>query len=394
MPQLLPHLTPHNIAPELLDLVMSFVPDADIPACVCVNTVFYASAKPQLFRDVALDSFFYLRGPEHPLVDLDAPSGRPLFRRSWMRFTHTLDVRQHHESLCCDVRKACHPFAHEGHHSNSAPLTPSNIAEGSTFGPAQPILPVMPSLRTLRVPFDVHGNLATDDPPAACGLHALRPRHLVHLALSLNGAQPTTSTFERDSLSSYTAFLSPREMDFAPLRGPSRGPPPYPIEALRHASVVTLVCPPACSFAPLQPGALMHWVPECLAHPAAELRDYIRECPNPHCVRNLFVKLGVATTLCRAMRTRRVQLVGFEALGEAAPTWMGAHVGFITRALMAKRVQMTREKGDLRAVIHEKCCKPEAGDIFRLVETRKWIHSAAGQAVMTRLDRKRMAMRK
>lgn len=386
------NLTPHGLASELLDLIMTFVPSHDIGACTQVNSAWYLAAKPHLYRDVHLDAYFHVRGPEHPLIDVDVHcSTRPLFRRAWLtRVTHTLDVEAHHESFCaCAVAL---PGSLSGHRS-PAPLPASPDVIFS-------LLPPMPHLDTLRIPFDVHGALSAlgfdpvsiPEPPAPCGLHTLPIRHLVHRGVHLDGANPTSSTFARASLKSYTGHLHDRELDCDPMHGPADGTSPAPSDSLAHGAVVVLVCPPP------PPPQLSHSLASTFIHPAPPLslvsqpfvmQMYARACSDPNCIRNLVIKLSAAIYLCAANGGRQVGLVGFEDLGADATPWVHAHVAFLTRSLVDVCVKWERTRGVTRKIKREKWSKPASPDIFRMVTRQKWSRFQEAQRAMPVLQRVR-----
>lgn len=432
-------LTPHGIAAELLDHIMSFVPPSSIPACTRVNSAFYLAAKPQVYREVCLDTYFHVVGANHALVDLDV-GDRPFFRRAWMtRCTQVLDVAGHHESFCAAAGMNEHQHQH---HTVSAsdhdPTTATQWAKDdqspasatshhissicSNHATPMPTLPPLPNVHTLRIPFDVHGSLAVNDAPSPCGLHTLPVRHLVHRDFYWTSAEPTTSSLPDGSLNAYTAFLDRREMAFQPSRHKDAMSHP---SMLAPGALVTFVYPPpplcvvptpgptgqyvyALHQLPPPPTHLLHPPPPPVAaifppsvllsaHPdrpmfrslVRSLSAYLAPCHNHgNCVHNLFVKLTIAISSCAAQRTGRVRLVGFEDLSTGGGMWVHSHLAFLTRALFAacgEDYAVAPPSANVGRRL-QKWASADSRDKFLIVERRAWARSLAGLSATSPME--------
>lgn len=174
-PSTLP-LSPHNLPPELLGAIISYLPDGLSPL-LCVNSSFYLAAKPHLFRKIRLverNHQLELAGPDHTLGDRNAATSspdssptppsfgsrripRPIFRNNWLCLTHTLEVGAHSFKACEAFHRAPHELA-------------------------------LPRLRVLRILFDAHGECPAQsdaDAERQCAFLAHSFHTLVHDAVPL-----------------------------------------------------------------------------------------------------------------------------------------------------------------------------------------------------------------
>jgi hypothetical protein len=131
-------------------VICAYARDADIAALLRVSWAWYAAAKPHTVRKLRLDADMRIVGSGQALIDTEI-DGRTVFRTSWLRHTHTLDVAKHDSDAC-----AC-------------------LTSISTF----------PNLSTLRCSVWVHHDLPLRwnifhglAPP--CNLYNLSPATLIH----------------------------------------------------------------------------------------------------------------------------------------------------------------------------------------------------------------------
>ncbi|BEI86538.1 hypothetical protein CcaverHIS002_0608250 [Cutaneotrichosporon cavernicola] len=122
-----PHLLPYGIPPEVLDCIVAHIPEKKVLPLLRVNSEWYAVVKPYTCRVHSLKSrtIAQLASKNHN-IDIDRPSGRPVFRSAWLRHTHTLTIEPHNEAQCqaavarldlpalrtvrCAFRPHSHPF--------------------------------------------------------------------------------------------------------------------------------------------------------------------------------------------------------------------------------------------------------------------------------------------
>lgn len=351
---------PHNIPFEVLSHIMSFVHDKDLPACVYTNSSFYLAAKPHLYRTVVLDQYFHALGPEHPLVDLDvSPTPttrrRPLFRRAWMtRVCHTLEVSAHHESFCaCAV----------GHHSGPTPL-----------------IPHLPHLRTLHLPFDVHGTLRSRENATPCGVHALVPAHLIQHGVYWTSRQPATTTIA--GLQSYTAHIAEHELWNA-----DRRPLHLQLPGMARGARLTLVAPTPAVHCRVPPPCPSFRDLRCLTvFDAMSGRDRVASYPlscRAQCPHRLLLK--VARTVARFSDGPRVRLVGFEVAcaDRALPVYR--HLAWLTRAFFDAHAQDAADEGKDEAAAWRARAGPV--DAFHLIHGAWWLGSDFGRGAVSRAER-------
>ncbi|CAK9782719.1 unnamed protein product [Cutaneotrichosporon oleaginosum] len=308
---------PGNIPHEVVAHIMTFVRDGDIPACILTNSAFYLAAKPHLYRTVSLDCYLNVYGPRHAMVDMDiCTSGttrpRPFFRRAWMtRFCHTLDVAPHHPSVC-----AC------------AMDPPSPFSSGATD--TSPHIPPLPHLRFLHLPFDVHLSLHRNEVPSPCGVHGLKPVHLVQHDVYWTSRRPATTTVA--GVKSYTANLAEHE-----LRTPDYRPLILQPPDMQPGAHLTLVAPRLFATSPLPRQCDVFRTPACLTilntlSPRARVGWYARSCPDARCAHHLVRKVGRAVAQFALPDAPRIRLVGFEVLCRGRSLAVYRHLAWLTRA--------------------------------------------------------------
>jgi hypothetical protein len=348
---------PHNIPPEVLSHIMTFVRDDDVLACVYTNSSFYLAAKPHLYRTVALDQYFHVHGAEHPLADLDVPATpstrrRALFRRAWMtRVCHTLEVETHHESYCsCAV----------AHHSGTNPSD-------------QPLLPPLPRLRTLHLPFDVHGTLRNHEEPAPCGLHALQPAHLIQHGLYWTSRQPATTNMS--GLQSFTANIASHE-----LWNPDRRSLHLQLPGMEPGARLTLIAPLPTGY-PLPPQCATFRDPACLASLARgsgreRLEFYPTTCQSIRCPHHLLLK--VARAVAHAPFGPRVRLVGFEVACSDRGLPVYRHLTWLMRAFWDAFAEEATLEGNKEEAEAWRARKGGV-DPFLLINLTWWYESNYGQ---------------
>ncbi|BEJ12928.1 hypothetical protein CspHIS471_0301020 [Cutaneotrichosporon sp. HIS471] len=122
-----PQLLPYDIPSEVLDCIVAHIPEKEVLPLLRVNSEWYAVVKPYTYRVHSLKSrtIAQLASKNHN-IDINTPSGRPLFRSAWLRHTHTLTIGPHNETQCqaavarldlsglrtvrCAFRPHSHPF--------------------------------------------------------------------------------------------------------------------------------------------------------------------------------------------------------------------------------------------------------------------------------------------
>ncbi|GMK57830.1 hypothetical protein CspeluHIS016_0406640 [Cutaneotrichosporon spelunceum] len=340
------HTRPHNVPPEMLGYIMSFVRDNDLIACVRTNSSFYLAAKPYVYRQVSLDQYFHVFGAEHPLLDLDMPATsntrrRPLFRRSWMtRACRILEVASHHESFCAAIE------------SDSR----------------QPLIPRLPHLRTLHLPFDVHGTLASGHEPTPCGIHSLKPWRLIQHKVYWTSRKPATTTVE--GVRSYTANIAARAM----LNHDDR-PLDLQLPIMAPGARLTLIAPhtiygsnlPAPCLSFQDPRGLLT-IPQDLSA-ADRVQVYSEMCTAGNCPHQLMLKL--ARTVCRFMEGPRIRLIGFDIVSANNPFPAYRHLAWLTRALLEANAETAILQG---TPSEANLWRARAGpvDAFHLINARWW----------------------
>ncbi|BEI94310.1 uncharacterized protein CcaverHIS019_0607690 [Cutaneotrichosporon cavernicola] len=352
------HTRPHNVPREVLGHIMSFVRDNDLTACISTNSSFYLAAKPYLYRTVSLDQYFHVIGAEHPLLDLDIPATpnsrrRPLFRRTWMtRTCRILEVAAHHESFCANAVASYskQPFP-------PAPPLPHR--------PLHPLLPNLPHLRTLHLPFDVHGTLVAAHELTPCGVHDLKPLHLIEHNVCWVAQPPSTTTIR--GVQSYTANIAPHEMwnyDHRPFE--------LHLPIMAPGARLTLIAPQNINKHILPQQCPIFRDPEALSTiphdipPAARAQVYTEICTADDCPHHLMLKL--ARTVVRFMDGPRIRLVGFDVACKDRPYPVYRHLAWLTRVLfeaLAEAATLNSEADAWRA---------RAGpvDAFHLISARWW----------------------
>ncbi|BEI86537.1 hypothetical protein CcaverHIS002_0608240 [Cutaneotrichosporon cavernicola] len=291
------HTRPHNVPREVLGHIMSFAPNI-------------------------------------PLLDLDIPATpnsrrRPLFRRTWMtRTCRILEVAAHHESFCANAVASYskQPFP-------PAPPLPHR--------PLHPLLPNLPHLRTLHLPFDVHGTLVAAHELTPCGVHDLKPLHLIEHNVCWVAQPPSTTTIR--GVQSYTANIAPHEMwnyDHRPFE--------LHLPIMAPGARLTLIAPQNIN---------KHILPQ---------QFYTEICTADDCPHHLMLKL--ARTVVRFMDGPRIRLVGFDVACKDRPYPVYRHLAWLTRVLfeaLAEAATLNSEADAWRA---------RAGpvDAFHLISARWW----------------------
>ncbi|BEJ12929.1 hypothetical protein CspHIS471_0301030 [Cutaneotrichosporon sp. HIS471] len=381
---------PHNVPSEVLGYIMSFVRDNDLTACIRTNSSFYLAAKPYLYRTVSLDQYFHVIGAEHPLLDLDIPvtpnsRRRPLFRRTWMtRTCRILEVAAHHESFCANAvasyskqplppvppldHQPIPPLDHQPipplPHQPLPPL-PHQPLPPLPHRPLVPLLPNLPHLRTLHLPFDVHGTLVAAHEPTPCGVHDLKPSHLIEHDVCWVAQPPSTTTIR--GVQSYTANIAPHEMwnyDHRPfeLHLPIMAPGAR-LTLIAPQNINKHLLPQQCPIF-LDPYALTsipHHIP-----PAARAQVYTEICTADDCPHHLMLKL--ARTVVRFMDGPRIRLVGFDVACKDRPYPVYRHLAWLTRVLFDARAVAATLNSEADA------WRARAGpvDAFHLISAQWW----------------------